>query len=129
MLVQLTKFWLTNLVTQEHFGRYSAPDRPKSSSVQGEVRRYAGGRMRAVGVLGTSAQWGVTLVELTLDDVELLELWMSQGVTVFARDHRGASMYGTFFQVDVDELRAVTYPFAVYTATIQIQRVDVVEGE
>lgn len=129
MLVQLTKFWITNVVTEESLGRYSAPDRPRSSSVQGEVRRYAGGRMRAVGTLGTAAQWQVTLMELTLADTELLELWMSQGVTVFARDHRGASMYGTFFQVDIDELRAVTYPLAVYTATIQIQRVDVVEGE
>lgn len=129
MLCQLTKFWITNVTTQQHLGRNTAPDRSRSASVQGEVRRYAGGRMRAVGVLGTAATWGVTLVELTLADVVLLELWMSQGVTVFARDHRGAFMYGTFFQVDRDELKSVTYPLAVYTASIQIQRVDVVEGE
>lgn len=129
MIVQLNRFWLTNTVTQESIGRYSAPDRDRGSSVQGEVRRYAGGRMRAVGALGRASQWGVTLVELTLDDTELLELWMSEGVTVFARDNHGASMYGTFFQVDINELRAVTYPLAVYTASIQIQRVDVVEGE
>lgn len=129
MLVQLTKFWLTNVVTQQHMGRYTLPDRNRSASVQGEVRRYANGRMRAVGILGTAGTWQVTLAELTLADVETLEMWMAQGVTIFARDHRGASMYGTFFQVDRDELRAMTYPLAVYTATIQIQRVDVVEGE
>lgn len=129
MIVQLDKFWITNVVTLEHLGRYSAPDRPRSSSVQGEVRRYAGGRMRAVGVLGTAAQWSVTLVELTLADTELLVTWMSQGVTVFARDHRGQAMYGSFFSVDIDELRAITYTTAKYTASITIERVDVVEGE
>lgn len=128
MIIQLNRFWLTNVVTQESLGRYSAPERSHTTSVQGEVRKYAGGRMRAVGAPGTSDQWGVTLVELVQADVELLREWMSTGVTVFARDNRGLSMYGTFFQVETDELRAVTYPFAIYTASIQIQRVDVVEG-
>jgi hypothetical protein len=37
-------------------------------------------------------------------------------------------MYATFFSIDIGELRAATYPTAIYTATIQLQRVDVVEG-
>lgn len=128
MILQLTKFWITNTVTQESIGRYSSPEKQTSFSVQGDVRRYAGGRMRAVGTTGLAGSWPVTLMELSLADCELLKLWMSTGVTVFARDNRGQSMYGTFFQVEANELRTMTYQNAVYTATITIQRVDVVEG-
>lgn len=128
MIIQLTKFWLTNTVTAENFSAYSAPDRPRQASVQGEVRKYAGGRMRAVGTLGVATTWEVTLMELTLANCTTLETWMAQGVTVFARDHRGFAMYATFFAVEIGELRASTYPTAVYTASIQLQRVDVVEG-
>lgn len=128
MIVQLTKFWLTNTVTQELMSAYSLPDRKRASAVVGEVRRYAGGRMRSVGVQGKASTWQVSLTELTLSQVGTLETWMSQGITIFARDNHGVSMYGTFFDVGIDELRAISYSTSVYTVSIQIERVDVVEG-
>lgn len=128
MIVQLTKMWLTHVVTQESLGSQTAPSRSWSAAVKGEVRTYAGGRQRAVGSVGRSNSWKFTLVELTQAQAELLEAWMDQGVTVFARDHRGQSMYGTFFGIDRAENMAQLYPNATYTATIELQRVDVVEG-
>jgi hypothetical protein len=130
-LIQLTRMWLTSVVTAESFGWYTAPDRGQSYTVRGEIRTYAGGRQRAVGSTGTAGHWSFTLVELTLDDIAQLREWLSSGVTVFARDHRGQSMYGTFFDVAVSEvIPAILYtdPNNRFRAGITINQVDVVEG-
>lgn len=128
MIVQLTKFWLTALTDGVSVSGQSADGRPFQSSVRGEVRTYAGGRQRAVGSVGRSATWQIQLEELTLDQVIQLETWMGEGITVFARDHRGQSMYATFFGVDRGERKSQTWQNSRYTATIQLHRVDVVEG-
>ncbi len=129
MILQLTKFWITSMAESKSIGAQSLDDgRPYATSVRGEVRTYAGGRQRAVGSLGSSTTWKVTLVEMPLTEVILLETWMAQGVTVFARDHRGQSMYATFFSVERGEHKSQLYPNARYTATLELQRVDVVEG-
>lgn len=129
MIIQLKKFWITSMAESKSIG---APSEDRSqgmtTSVQGQVRTYAGGRQRAIGSLGQSQIWKVKLLELPYEEVLLLETWMSQGVTVFARDHRGQSMYGTFFSVERGELKSQTWQNARYTATIELQRVDVVEG-
>lgn len=127
MQVILTKVWVMNLSTGEMVGAGSDPARSWTASVEGAVRKYAGGRQRAVGSIGLANVWKVTLVELTQAQCELFETWMKQGVTVLVRDARGQSLYGTFFSVDRGENFAV-YPFATYTAAIEFDRVDVVEG-
>lgn len=127
MMVALTKVWVTNVTTGDMVGAQSDPTRTWKSTVDGSVRKYAGGRMRAVGSLGHAIAWTLTLVELTQAQCEQLETWMAQGVTVFVRDARGQSMYGTFFELDRTENFGV-YPTATYTATMEIDRVDVVEG-
>jgi hypothetical protein len=128
VIVQLTRMWITNVVTEEHVSAQTDPTRSWSASVRGEVRSYAGGRQRAVGSIGKSNVWKFVLEELSLATCELLETWMNQGITVLARDHRGQFMYGTFFAVERSENMAQTYEFATYTAAIELQRVDVVEG-
>jgi hypothetical protein len=127
MLVVLTKVWLANVSTGEMIGAQSDPSRSWTATVEGSVRKYAGGRMRAVGSIGKNISWKLTLVEITQAQCETLELWMAAGVTVFARDARGQSLYGTFFQVDRGE-RFGVYPYGLYTATMEISKVDVVEG-
>jgi hypothetical protein len=127
VIVILSKIWLVNVTTLEILGAQSDPARSWTGSVEGAVRKYAGGRQRAVGSLGLSNVWKFTLVELTQTQCELLETWMAQGVTVLARDARGQSMYGTFFAVNRGENFGV-YPYATYTAGIELNRVDVVEG-
>lgn len=130
MILQLTQLWLTAIVSGESHGWYSDPSRDQTFAVRGEVRFYAGGRLRAVTSAGMSGQWKFTLVELTLADTTLIKLWLDTGVTVLARDHRGQSMYGTFFSVDFAENRALTWnsPQNTYRAAITLQAVDVVEG-
>lgn len=126
-MVTLTAFWLTNVTTGDMIGAQSDPTRTWTSTVEGAVRKYAGGRMRAVGSLGHSIAWKVTLVELTQAQCELIETWMAEGATVLARDARGQSLYGAVFEVDRAENFGV-FPSATYTATFEIDRVDVVEG-
>jgi hypothetical protein len=128
MIVQLTKLWLANVVTQELLSAQTVPSKSQSFGVKGEIRTYAGGRQRAIGSTGMSGQWQFVLVELTQTNTETLKTWMSSGVTVLARDHRGQSMYGTFFDLGISENMAQLYPTASYTAQITLQAVDVVEG-
>lgn len=130
MLVQLVKTWLTAVVSGQTLGWYTADDRNQSYAVQGDVRPYAGGRQRAVGSEGISGSWSFTLMELTLADTVILRTWLDAGVTVFARDHRGQSMYATFFQLDIAENKASTWdsPQNTYRAAITLRSVDVVEG-
>lgn len=123
VVVTYDRMWLTNTVTLEHLGARTDRAREWTSSVQGEIRTYAAGRQRAIGSIGASAQWGFTLMQLLLPQVETLETWMEAGVTVFARDNRGQHMYGTFFTVTRTELTYTTYG-----AAIVVQHVDVEEG-
>jgi hypothetical protein len=128
MIVQLTKMFLANIVTQELLSAQTVPSKSQSFGVKGEIRTYAGGRQRAIGSTGMSGQWQFTLVELSQTNTETLKTWMSSGVTVLARDHRGQSMYGTFFDLGIAENMTQLYPTASYTAQITLQAVDVVEG-
>lgn len=127
--VQLTRTWITNVVTREMLGLFTAPDRPQSYTAAGEVRVYGGGRMRGITKAGMSHTWKFELQEMTLAQVATLTGWVDDGVTVLVRDHRGQSMYGTFFQVDVTEQPAQTPTGAYYAAAITLQSVTVVEGE
>lgn len=130
MIIQLTRLFLTSVVSGETYGWYTDRSRDQTYSVKGEIRTYAGGRQRAVGSIGASGSWAFTLVDLSLADTVVLRTWMESGVTVFARDHRGQSMYGTFFQVDIGEMPVATWnsPNNLFTAAITVQAVDVVEG-
>jgi hypothetical protein len=125
--IQLTRMFLTNVVTIETLSAQTDPARSQTYSVAGAVRTYAGGRQRAVGSIGLSGSWKFVLVELTLTQVNVMRAWMAAGVTVLARDHRGQSMYGTFFQVDVGENMGLGTT-ATYTASIELESVSVVEG-
>lgn len=125
--IALTKMWLVNAVTAETVSAQTDQDRSQTYSVSGAVRTYANGRQRAVGSVGLAGSWKFTLVEMTLTQVDVLTAWMDAGVTVLARDHRGQSMYGTFFAVNVGENMGQGLA-ATYTAAIELQAVTVVEG-
>jgi hypothetical protein len=127
MILILDKVWLVNLTTGEMMGLGSDPSRSWNGHVDGAVRKYAGGRQRAVGSVGLANTWKITLVEMTQAQCEKLETWMGQGVTVFVRDARGQSLYATFFAVDRGENFGV-YPYVTYDCSIEYGRVDVVEG-
>lgn len=128
--VTLQRMWLTSVVTGETLGWYTAPDREQSYSTRGEIRFYAGGIPQAVGSVGVAGDWKFQLLELTLADTAVLRRWLDAGVLLLARDYRGQTMYGTFFQLDLGENKALTWdsPQNTYMATVVLQQVDVVEG-
>jgi hypothetical protein len=125
--VALSKLWMTNVVTGEMFSAQTVPGRSQSFAVGGSIRTYAGGRQRAIGSTGASGSWKFSLAELSLTQAQTLRAWMATGVTVLARDHRGQSMYGTFFAVELDE-NFGSGTLATYVAAIELLAVDVVEG-
>ena len=127
-ILVLTKMWLTNTVTTEMLSAQTAPDRPQSYKVPGEVRTYAGGRQRGIQRAGLSRTWQFELQELTAANVTTLVAWMNLGVTILARDHRGQSMYGTFYEIAVKERPGGSPATSYYAAGITVQSVDVVEG-
>lgn len=130
MIVTLAKMWLSDVVTGRTFGWYTDNGREQSFSVRGEVRWYADGQQRSVSAPGMAGEWKFTLVLITTDDTVILKAWLANNVTLFARDYRGQSMYGTFFQADFAEDKAGSYNSVqnTYRAAITLQAVDVVEG-
>lgn len=103
----------------------SAPTDPAREQVytdEGEVRTYASGRQRSITVVGERGSWSFTLLRLSLDNINTLRT--GKGYTVLARDHRGQSMYGVYHGVTVGEWKIPT----LYTASITLQQVTVVEG-
>jgi hypothetical protein len=128
VIVNYTKTFLTNTVTGEQISGQVREAGPIAYAVRGEVRGYVGGRQRSIGRTGTSATWSIPMVELTAAQVATLEGWMSTGITVFARNHLGESMYGTFFAVETQPVKAADPLGAAYAVTLEIRMVDVVEG-
>jgi hypothetical protein len=129
MIVLYTKTFITNVVTGEQVsGQVLEPTSP-AYSVRGEIRGYVGGRQRAIGREGTAGTWGFTLVELLAASVTSLEEWMASGATVFARNHLGDSMYGVFFNVDPQPVKAAAPGAgAAWSVQVDLRMVDVVEG-
>jgi len=99
----LDRVWINRLDSGEAISAQSAPGRARSSSKDGEVRTYAGGRQRSITQAGVRGRFEVTLVQVTFADLARLESWM--GVPVQLRDHRGQWFTGVFFEVPAVEHR------------------------
>lgn len=102
----------------------SAPSigRSFSSTVGGETRNYAGGRIRFVNQEGITGSLDVTLRLLTLDQVETLELW--RGRDVLIRDHRGQHWWGVYSAVARIEHKGILR----YDAALTLQLITHDEG-
>jgi hypothetical protein len=122
----LTQMWIFDVVSQASLTARTDPDRPLQYTTANEVRIYAGGRRRAITHPGVQHIWGFELVQLFPTQVELLTGWLASGTTLFARDHRGHAMYGTFFELNVREL-GKTLPY-LYAASAVLHSVDAAEG-
>jgi hypothetical protein len=129
MICTYTRTWITNTVTGEQVSGQVENQTSPSYAVRGEIRGYVGGRQRAIGRVGTAGTWSIPLVELLAASVTALEDWMAAGVTVFARNHLGDAMYGTFFSVEPAPVKAAAPgPGAAWAVTVELRMVDVVEG-
>lgn len=110
--LELDKLWVNLMATGEAVSAYSAPGRPESHGIQGEVRTYAGGRRRSVAVVGVEATYAFTLLMLTAAQLETLRGW--KGLPVQVRDNKGRRFVGVYYAVPADEVRdAVLYHAAI----------------
>ncbi|MET0461102.1 MAG: hypothetical protein ABW195_17760 [Ilumatobacteraceae bacterium] len=121
-VLNLTQFWITLLSTGEQVHANHKPLPSRQVAKTGEVREYVGGRRRAVSTVGTTDKIVVTLLKLTLEQVQTLESWTGQ--FVLARDWRGQGLYGTFFVVATSARR---HPDQ-YESTIEFTSVTLSEG-
>ena len=126
----LAKMWLSDVVTSRSFGWYTADGREQGFATQGQARFYADGRVRSADSPGMAGLWKFTLMELTPADVDILRAWLASGALLLARDHRGQSMYGAFFEAEFAENKALSYDSTqnTYRGSITLRSVDVVEG-
>lgn len=118
----LTEFWITLLATGESVHAPHKPYPARSVAKTGSVREYVGGRRRSVARAGTTDKLSVTLLKLTLAQVQTLESWTGQ--LVLARDWRGQGFYATFFAVNSSARR----PRDMYESALEFTSVTLVEG-
>lgn len=93
----LDRTWLNLAATGEAISAWRAegPD-GDTASIEGQVERYAGGRMRSYSVEGTAVVFPFTLLPLPTADADTLRGWL--GETVLYRDNLGRKLYGTLFE-------------------------------
>lgn len=96
--VALRYTWVNLLSTGQAVKGYTAKGRKHGRQKDGETRRLAGGRFRAVGTLGTRRTQTFAIRDLTQADCDLLEMWAGEPVLV--RDKYGRRMFGVYWSVD-----------------------------
>jgi hypothetical protein len=93
-----------NLMSSGEFvAAYSEPGRGYSTSIEGRVDTFAGGRQRAISIEGERVTYPFTLVRVTPTDLDTLISW--KGQTVCVRDNRGRRFFGAYFEVAPVETR------------------------
>lgn len=114
----LTKLFINLMQTGAAVSAQSA-DRSRKHSIDGKVRTFAGGRQRSIAIAGERTEFPFTLVYVPEADITTLRSWINQ--TVELRDHRGQRYVGTFYELNVDEIKDVLGSYYVksilYTVT------------
>lgn len=118
----LTKVFINRLDTGVAVSGQSGPGRSQSYDMDGNVRTFAGGRMRAISTDGERGQFPFTLRDVTQATVDTLRSWLAYGVQV--RDHRGRRFYGVILSVVVTEMPEPT----LYDATVVLQTITAPDG-
>jgi hypothetical protein len=119
--LELRQVWINLLSTGAAVHAYSS-DRGRGTSVDGEVRKFAGGRLRGISSEGQRGQFTFKLRDVTNDDIETLKSWYGRPVIV--RDHRGRRYFGLYFSVDENERKAID----LWDVTLTVQEITYVEG-
>lgn len=103
MAVDLDRIWIHDAVDPTSFVvAYS--DRPDDTRDHaGDVRVYANGRLRTITRAVRRQTISITLVDVTTEEVDLLDSWM--GALTMYRDPRGRLLFGSYFSLDVTEYK------------------------
>ena len=118
----LRSLWLNRTDTGEAVSGASGRDRGTAYSIDGNVRKYANGRLRAVATTGVQTEITRTMVALDYATKEKLVTWL--GVNVQLRDHRGNKWFGVFFTLAVTEYQQPD----LYAAAITLLTTTTAEG-
>lgn len=101
--VNLGAVWLnkaSNLTDSQRFDNVTGLQAIKAND--GDVRALANGRLRMVTTTTLQRQYALTLELATRTQIDWLEAHV--GELLCARDDRGRKVYGTYFEVSVDEV-------------------------
>lgn len=120
--VTLTKVFINLLSTGEAVSAMSQRDRTVTYGKRGDVRVYAGGRLRAVTLEGAPNTFSFVLQDVVRADIDKLRAWA--GLPVQVRDNRGRVWTGVYF--DVPENERFNEP-TLYTVPIVLNGVTEVE--
>jgi hypothetical protein len=105
--VKLLQTWVTLVSTGQSVKGYTARGRSRTATKEGETRRLAGGRFRAIGTLGVRRAQTFALRDVSLADISTLESWVGQLVLV--RDNRGRRMFGVYWSVPYSDRQDPNY--------------------
>lgn len=101
--VTLDHLWIQRASDPTDYVKVYLERKREATDRRGEVREYAGGRLRAFSRPGQVRKWQGDLQLITTSDyASLIDL---QDVLVLWRDHLGDKMYGRYFQLDADRQR------------------------
>lgn len=101
--VDLGAVWLnkaSDLTDSQSFDNVTGLQAMKAND--GNVRALANGRLRMVTTTTMQRQYSLTLELASRTQIDWLESHV--GVLLCARDDRGRKVYGTYFEVNVDEM-------------------------
>lgn len=119
--LELRQVWINLMSTGAAVHAYSS-DRGRETSVDGEVRKFAGGRLRAISSEGQRGTFAFKLRDVTNDQIEILKSWY--GKLVCVRDHRGRRYFGVYFAAPETERKTTT----LWDVSINLQEVTYEEG-
>jgi hypothetical protein len=100
--VTLSTVWINLASTLSNYQSFDQMSALQVDTNQpGEVRTYAGGRLRLVTTAGVARTATITIQEATRDQINWLQTYVGQ--TVLVRDDRGRKIWGTFLTPKVTE--------------------------
>ena len=100
--VTLSTVWINLASTLSNYQSFPLMSALEVDTNQpGEVRTYAGGRLRLVTTAGVARTATLTLPECSRDQINWLQSVV--GLTVLVRDDRGRKIWGTFLSPKVSE--------------------------
>jgi hypothetical protein len=114
--ITLCQVWVNLMATGQAVHAYSS-DRSRGRAVEGQVRKYAAGRMRPVVSEGVRGTFSFKLRDVSGGDVATLESWF--GLPVCVRDYRGRVFFGVYFELSESERRTRD----LYDITINLQEI------
>lgn len=122
-VLTLGKLFVNLLSTGVGVSAYSQPGRAATYEKRGDVRVYAGGRLRSVTQEGAPGTFSFTLQDVTRAQIDLLQAWA--GLPVQVRDNRGRIYNGVYYTVN--EAERFNEP-TLYEVPITLNVITFVEG-